>query len=335
MYSKEFTYESIANVSGLSIATISRVFNKSPLVREETRRKVIKAMAEIGMNPSDYDLQPLPADNLILFNVPTLKNPFYSPIISASIAAARRHGYTVVVNEFDIDKTGIEAFLRILKKTRAAGVIIVNSVDTKFLEAISSSIPAVICCDDETPSSIPFVTIDNRRAAEEAVRYLLSLGRKRIGFVNGPETFKYARSRAEGYQEALRKAGIPTDRNLVTSVGADMDFDTAKAACMHMLTLPDRPDAFFCISDVLAAAAIKAAFAYDLRVPEDVAVIGFDDILVSKMMNPTITTVRQPTLQIGTLAAEMLVKIIEGDESSQHSVCLDTELVIRESTRIV
>lgn len=334
MYSKEFNYDRIAKVSGLSVATISRVFNKSPLVKEETRRKVISAMAEIGMNPSDYDLQPLPADNLIFFNVMTLKNPFYSPIISASIATAARHGYTVVVNEFDIDEIGVEAFLRILKKTKAAGVIMVNSVDSKILDAISRVIPAVICCDD-TSATTPYVTIDNKRASEEAVRYLLSLGRRRIGFVNGPDNFKYSRSRAEGYQEALRKEGIAVDRNLITSVGPDMDFDTAKAACMHMLTLPDRPDAFFCISDVLAAAAIKAALAYDLRVPEDVAVIGFDDILVAKMMNPTITTVRQPTAQIGTIATEMLMKLIEGDESSPHSVCLDTELIIRESTRIV
>ena len=307
MYSKEFTYEGIAKESGLSIATISRVFNKSPHVKQETRERVIKAMKAIGMDPLDYDLQPVDSDRIILFNLASLKNPFYSLIISSSISVAARHGYTLFLYEYDINRNNVESF-------------------------IQASFPVVTCCEAFTGTDVPFVSVDNKKAAENAVSYLISLGRRRIAFINGPKEFEYARSRTEGYHSAMEKAGIAIDQNLIASMGPDMDYDMAKAAAMHMLSLPDSPDAFFCISDVLATAAIKASIEMGKRVPEDVAVVGFDDIQLASIMNPSITTVRQPRAQIGSLATEMLIKLIEGKDKPS-SMYLGAEFIVRESAR--
>ena len=332
MYSKEFTYEGISKASGLSIATISRVFNKSPHVRQETRERVIEAMKAIGMDPLDYDLQPVDSDRIILFNLASLKNPFYSSIISASITVAARHGYTLFLYEYDINKDNVDSFIELLKRTHVAGAIIANTMEDESIRKIASYFPVVTCCEAFPQTDIPFVSVDNRKTAENAVSYLISLGKRRIAFINGPKDFEYARSRAEGYLNALGKAGLEADQNLIVSMGPDMDYDMAKAAAMHMLSLPDSPDAFFCISDVLATAAIKASIEMGKRVPEDVAVVGFDDIQLASIMNPSITTVRQPRAQIGSLATEMLIKLIEGKDKPS-SMYLGAEFIVRESAR--
>ncbi len=332
MKDKKVTYEQIAKESGISLATISRVINKSPYVTEKTRAKVINAMEHSGIDTSHLDLSPVSSDNMIIFNVPTLSNPFYSPIAIAARITANRHGYSLLVNEDPINTDTIESFLRLIKKTRAVGLICANSISHERLLRLSMEIPTVCCCESVSNSPVPFVTIDDEVAAINATRHLLSLGKKRIAMINGPTSFKYARDRYKGYEYALSNAGIDVDKSLVSEIGADMDFDQAKAICLHMLNGSNPPDSFFCISDVIASAAVKAAFECSKKIPDDVAVVGFDDIIISKIMNPTITTVKQPTSQIGLLATEMLIKRIEKDEASVDSVYLGTELIIREST---
>lgn len=334
MKDRNHTYESISKASGISIATISRVFNKSPLVKDQTRVKVIKAMEDLGMDLSSFDLVPVPSDNLIVFNVPTLKNPFYSPIAESARAAANRKGYSLLINEDPISDETLESFLRLLKKTHAVGLVCTNSITREKIERLKEQLPTVTCCEGVADSPVPFVTVDDEVAAHNAVKYILGLGRRRIALINGPGSFKYARSRYKGYVDALKEAGIAVDKNLIAEIGADMDFDTAKAVAMHMLNSPGRPDAFFCISDVIAASAIKASLELGCRVPEDIVVVGFDDIFISQIMNPTITTVRQPTAQIGALATEMVIKLIEKDDVSINSIYLGTELIIRESSSL-
>ena len=332
--SKKYTYQEISKISGLSISTISRVFNKSPLVTEESRRAVLSALQTLGIDSSSYNLSPLPSDNLIIFNVPSLKNPFYSPIAEAARNAAFRHGYSLLINEDPLNDDSIDLFLNLLKKSRAAGLICANAITHRNLKRISDLIPTVTCCEVETSSLVPFVSIDDEVAAYNAVKHLVSLGKKRIAMINGPEGFKYARDRFKGYKAALEDSLLLYDSSLVSAVGADMDFDTAKALAINMLNSSNTPDAFFCISDVLAAAAIKAAFERGYKVPQDIAVVGFDNIFLSKIMNPSITTVRQPTSQIGSLALEMVIKLINKEYDSTNSIYLGTELIIRESTTI-
>ena len=327
------TYEDIARESGLSLATISRIFNKNPAVKASTRQKVIDAMEKLGIDTSQYDLEPKLNGNLILFNVPSLKNPFYSPIASSARLNAERHGFSLLVNEDPISEKTEDAFIKLLKKTKAAGLICANSVEKERLERLAAIVPTVTCCEAVEDSHVPFVSIDDEEAAWNAVNYIIGQGRKRIALINGPSDFKYASARFRGYRDALKKHGIEVDESIIGEVGPDMDYDTANALAIQMINSPNPPDAFFCISDVLAAAAIKACLTRGLRVPEDVMVVGFDNIYISKIMNPSITTVRQPTTQIGALAIEMVIKLMR-KEAVVKSVYLGTELLIRESTQL-
>lgn len=329
----KLSYQTIAERSGLSIATISRVFNRSQSVSDEKRARVIQALRELGVDPSTLDLRPQPRNNMLIFNVPSLKNPFYSPIIEASRRTAKRFGYNLVVNENPLG-TDLQSFIDLIRTSRAAGVILTNAIVPETVETIRQVVPVVTCCESATTAGVPYVTVDDESASENAVKYLISLGRCRIALINGPAEFKYSKERYKGYRNALVSHGFAIDDDIICAVGADMDYDIAVANVTRMLSQPGRPDAFFCISDVLACAAIKASLAAGLRVPQDVAVVGFDNIQFSRMMNPTITTVCQPFDQLGTLAVEMLVRVINGDDEHIESIHLGCELMIRESTSI-
>lgn len=329
----KLSYQTIAERSGLSIATISRVFNRSQSVSDEKRARVIQALRELGVDPSTLDLRPQPRNNMLIFNVPSLKNPFYSPIIEASRRTAKRFGYNLVVNENPLG-TDLQSFIDLIRTSRAAGVILTNAIVPETVETIRQVVPVVTCCESATTAGVPYVTVDDESASENAVKYLISLGRRRIALINGPAEFKYSKERYKGYRNALISHGFAIDDDIICAVGADMDYDIAVANVTRMLSQPGRPDAFFCISDVLACAAIKASLAAGLRVPQDVAVVGFDNIQFSRMMNPTITTVCQPFDQLGTLAVEMLVRVINGDDEHIESIHLGCELMIRESTSI-
>ena len=329
----KLSYQTIAERSGLSIATISRVFNRSQSVSDEKRARVIQALRELGVDPSTLDLRPQPRNNMLIFNVPSLKNPFYSPIIEASGRTAKRFGYNLVVNENPLG-TDLQSFIDLIRTSRAAGVILTNAIVPETVETIRQVVPVVTCCESATTAGVPYVTVDDESASENAVKYLISLGRRRIALINGPAEFKYSKERYKGYRNALVSHGFAIDDDIICAVGADMDYDIAVANVTRMLSQPGRPDAFFCISDVLACAAIKASLAAGLRVPQDVAVVGFDNIQFSRMMNPTITTVCQPFDQLGTLAVEMLVRVINGDDEHIESIHLGCELMIRESTSI-
>lgn len=329
----KLSYQTIAERSGLSIATISRVFNRSQSVSDEKRARVIQALRELGVDPSTLNLRPQPRNNMLIFNVPSLKNPFYSPIIEASRRTAKRFGYNLVVNENPLG-TDLQSFIDLIRTSRAAGVILTNAIVPETVETIRQVVPVVTCCESATTAGVPYVTVDDESASENAVKYLISLGRRRIALINGPAEFKYSKERYKGYRNALISHGFAIDDDIICAVGADMDYDIAVANVTRMLSQPGRPDAFFCISDVLACAAIKASLAAGLRVPQDVAVVGFDNIQFSRMMNPTITTVCQPFDQLGTLAVEMLVRVINGDDEHIESIHLGCELMIRESTSI-
>ncbi len=333
MGTKKLTYQEISRKSGISMSTISRVFNKSNLVTSGTRKKVLEALSSMGLEVNSADFTPDIPGRFIIFNVPTIKNPYYSPIIDSSRIVAERNGYTLLLNVNPLnDDRSISNFLELMKATRCSGVILANSVTKEEIEKICANVPCVTCSEYIDDSTVPFVTIDNKEAARKATEHLISIGKKKIAFLNGPRTFKYARDREKGYISALREHDIRVDNSIIGQVGADMDFDMAKASAHYMLSSQFPPDAFFCISDVLAAAVVKVAIELGFRIPEDVAVVGFDNIFVSSIVSPGITTISQPVSQLGSIASDMLIKLIEKREERISPIYLKSELIIREST---
>ena len=328
---KKNTYVEISKLSGVSIATISRIINNSTNVKSETRQKVLSVMQDLGYDISDLAMATQRASDLIIFNVPSLDNPFYSLIIQGAKSSALRNHFNLLINEDHIRDRNIDEFIALLKKIKAAGLITTNHIASHLLTRLNDVIPIVQCCEYAKDLDIPFVTIDDIGTARMAMEHILSIGRRRIAFINGPIRYKYAKDRLEGYLQALEHAGIERDQDLIIQL-QEVNYDMAVSAAIQLLNSQKRPDAFFTISDVYAAAVIKAAKRLRLQVPKDVAVVGFDNVEIASMCNPSITTVNQPRFQLGFLSCEMLAKRICDDPAMIGSMYLETELIIREST---
>ncbi len=328
---KKIRYVDIADASGISLATISRVLNKSPNVKDETRRQVLTAMKSLGYDTAGLDAPAVPGGNLIIFNIPSLDNPFYSLIVQGARAAATRNHYNLLLNEDPIHEKSIDAFIELLKQTKAVGLIITNCISKTLLKRLGDLLPVVQCCECIPELPYPFVTVNDIAAARNAVEYIVSLGKRRIAFINGPIQYKYAQERLQGYQNALQAAGFVQDPELVIQL-PEINYDMALSAAFQLMNSPKRPDAFFASSDVYAAAAIKAVSRIGLHVPEDIAVVGFDNIEISSMCTPSITTVNQPRYQLGLLSCDLLTKLINKETIPIQHMYLETELIVREST---
>jgi LacI family repressor for deo operon, udp, cdd, tsx, nupC, and nupG len=324
-------YQDIAEETGVSAATVSRVVNGVQNVKDETRKKVLDSMASHGMDTEYIERKSGDGDSrLIILNVPTIGNPFYTQIARGAKTAAAQRGCQLLINEDHINDSTINNFLKILRNVRATGLIITNHVSQKLLKIINAEIPLVQCCEHDTDFDIPYVSIDDVEASKNAMEYLLSLGRKKIAFINGPIRYKYARHRLRGYLESLKKAGIDVDDSLILQL-PEISYDLAVSAVNNLLNSGKSPDAFFCASDVFATAVIKSASRFKLVVPKDIMVIGFDNVDISAMTNPTITTINQPRFQLGFSSCELLIEHIANPKTTLHNIILATELIVRES----
>jgi LacI family repressor for deo operon, udp, cdd, tsx, nupC, and nupG len=334
MNKKEINYQRIAEITGISVSTISRVFTGALNVKADTRRRVIEAFKNYGYDTTIIEERRKNHGNsLIILNVPSIGNPFYTQIIHGAKAAATQRGCFLLLNEDHINESTIDNFLRLLRKVQAAGLIIANHMEPVYLKRISETVPLVQCCEYDAGFDLPYVSIDDAAATKTAMEYLFSLGRKNIAFINGPIRYKYARQRLQGYLEALRNAGISPDPQMRIQL-SEINYSFAVSAVTTFFESGKRPNAFFCASDVLAAAAIKVGMRKGFSIPDDIAVVGFDNVDISFMTNPTITTISQPQYQLGFSSCELLIEYITNPQIPLHNIILATELLVRESTTV-
>jgi LacI family repressor for deo operon, udp, cdd, tsx, nupC, and nupG len=336
MHSEKRTYQELALETGFSVATISRVFTDSSGVRDETRRELLEKLERLGYDPAGFSVRrKKQSGGLLLFNLPSFANPFYAEIIEGAKAAAVQRGYQMLVNEEHINDSTISRFMDLLRKTGAAGLVLTNHVSAELLKKIRDAVPLVQCCEYDKSLDLPFVSIDDKASAKRAMDYLFSLGKKRIAFINGPARYKYSGERLEGYLEALEAAGIERDPRLIINL-PEISYNLAVSAVINLfnelLNEGKLPEVFFCVSDVFAAAVLKAAGRLGIQVPEEVMVIGFDNVDISAMTSPSITTISQPKYQIGFSACELLVESMNNKKSPVRHIFYETELIVREST---
>jgi DNA-binding LacI/PurR family transcriptional regulator len=325
------TIKEIASIAGVSIATVSRVMNHKGTVKENTRRKVLEVMEKFKISPSTA----LVTDNTsraILLCVPHFSNPFDSLVIGGIHQSAYRNNYRVFILQSKETYLTFEDYEEALKNHSFAGIILLTSItDTNLLELITMSCPIVMCSEYCDVNGISFVSIDDVTAAKKATDYLISCGYKKIALFNGSLQFRYARHREQGYIEALNNAGSKINDEWIIHLSS-VDYNLAYSYASNLLSLPSRPDAIFAVSDVFAVAVLHAAKKQGLRVPQDLAVIGFDNIEVSSMVDPAITTIEQPGTQIGYQSCELLIEKIKNPAATKKRIILDTELIVREST---
>ena len=328
---KKVTIKDLAEFTGLSPATVSRVLNNSSLVKDATKKRVEEAMNQLGMPLAHYSEGMKDNKPIIVLNIPDIENNYYQRVISGATVSAKAHDCHILVYESSLKNNRVYDFIDMIQNVNASGVITLNNLSADILHKINNVRPIVQCSEYTPDTNIPYVTINNYQSAKYATEYLLSTGRNKIAFINGPLNFRYAIERQRGFTDAMESAGLSVPQNWIVQL-PKINFDMAYASACQLLDAEIVPNAFFTISDVIAAAVIRAAKQFKFRVPEDISVVGFDNIDISMMTTPSITTVSQPCFQIGYTACDMLIDMISNPSSSAKTILLNTELVIREST---
>ena len=330
MIDEKITVNKLALQAGVSAATVSRVLNHRELVTKSTIQKVEKAIAELNYTMK-VDKSKKPNREIIIINVPTFENFFFHEIIKGAKTSASNHGYNLLINQEALNLNMVDSFLRLLKTSHAVGLIILNSIADETLKIISDAIPVVQCCEYNKNLDVPYVSIDDMSAAQSAVDYIITSGYRKVALINGPAHAKYSVERQAGFETALALAGIETPRNWIIQL-PDVNYEMAISAANQLLSAENRPNAIFAISDIYAASVINVAKRYNISIPHSLVVVGFDNVEVSVISNPSITTVNLPKFQIGFMGCEMLCGLIENPEDRPQNVILPTELIIREST---
>ncbi|PAV31236.1 LacI family transcriptional regulator [Virgibacillus profundi] len=325
------TIQEVAKKAGVSAATVSRVLNNRTTVTEKTRNKVDQAIKELNYEPSVLGRNLRNSESrLLLVLIPSISNPFYTKIINGIEDRAIEQGYNILLCETDSNPKRETIYFNLLKNRLADGIILMDpTVNQESLLELASSHPIVQCSEFDENEIISYVSIDNELAAYHAVRHLIKLGQEKIAFINFNENFLYARERRRGYERALKEFGLEIESNWIYNT-TQLGFENGQQAMRKLLNQNNRPTAVFAVSDVLAIGALKEIQSSGLKVPEDIAIIGFDKISFSNMTHPTLTTIAQPMYQMGVLSANMLIKKIKGDQV--ENMILDHELIIREST---
>ena len=326
----------VAKRAGVSKSSVSRVLNGGP-VSPKTRKAVLEAIEELGYRPS------VAARGLVTkrsqtvgFVLTDVADPYYSEIIRGVEAALSEKGYSLILCSARWDNARELNYIRMLAEHRVDGLLVLSSLTTAnedALQTLSTEMERpVVFLDRSSPgTSFDSVGVDDFTAAAGAVRHLVNLGHARIAHVTGPLNYHSGVRRLQGYRHALAQAGIEIDESLI----AEGNFTKRGGyeAAVRLLSLKNRPTAIFAANDISALGVWQAAREFGLRIPEDLALVGFDDIELLNLADIPLTTVRQPRYDFGYVGTQILLTRIEESEKpkKRRQVILPTELIIRRS----
>jgi LacI family transcriptional regulator len=328
------TIREIADLAGVSIATVSRVVNGRGDVAPETRELVQRIVRERGYmtNRSARGLS-RGRTGLIGATVPMLHPLYFSYLLSGAAEALYEQDMRLVLcptmHEHDREVSLLE---RLMHGTTDGAVIILPEESSDELEQLLNHGYRFVVVDPLLPlnARIPAVSAANAAGATQAMQHLLELGHRRIAAVTGPRGGKASVDRRRGYYAALAEAGIAPDPQL--EVEGDFRIPSGAELTARLLDLPEPPTAVFAFNDNMAIGALRAARARGIRVPEELSVVGFDDLEEAEIVTPALTTVRQPLAEMGRIAVSLLLRLLEGQRLEALHVELATRLVVRGST---
>jgi len=247
-------------------------------------------------------------------------------------SVARQQGYFVLLCDTGADVGRERSYFDLLRRRRADGAICLDPDTVQHaLAQEAATLPWVACCEFDPDMAVPYVGIDNRAAAFEAVQHLLARGHRRIALINSDETYLYARQRKQGWLDALSAAGITADPALSVNVQS-LDYAAGNAAIRELMAQAKPPTAVFAVSDTLAIGVLAGLRSIGKRVPEDVAVVGFDDIELATQSDPPLTTIAQPMRELGETAARLLLERLANPTAQLPGVLLNHQLIVRASS---
>ena len=328
------TFFELSKILGVSRSTISRVLNNPELVKSETREKVLK-----GLREHNYVYNALAGGltkkrtSTIGVMLPTITNPVFALSTKGIQEVAGERGYSILLGSNDYSGETEADLVRLFQEKRVDGIVFnghpIKKETVSYLARFQ--IPYVVTWEKPEDPTIPFVAFDNVRSGFNITDYLLSLGHSRIATITGRfQSSTRAYKRYMGFREALQLHGVHFDENFV--IQKDYTVMEGREAASRLVDMECRPTAIVCGNDLLAMGAMAAAKEAGLTVGKDLSITGFDDLEMSSILDPPLTTVRIPACQMGRKSAEVLIDIIEDRAQAARHYLLETDLIIRGST---
>lgn len=321
----------VALKSGLSVVTVSRVINNSPNVREYNREKVLQAMRELGYNPSAAARSLAKGKTGVIgLLIPSLSDTFINSVVISINKNLMKNGYFLAISLAEHDDMSIEEGSNFLfQEKRVDGILILTPIyEEKYIVEIKrKNIPFVLMDNQESHPSVNSILVDNYNGGYTATRHLLALGHKKIGYIGAPEIYLSSRERERGFLDALKEAELEP---YVMERG-NFDISSGYKITKSWIESGRIPTAVFTADDYIAFGAMDAVREAGLKVPEDISICGYDDDFLSQGIHPGLTTIRQPSEEMGLKAVEVLMQSLEGKQRSQ-TIKLKPELIIRQST---
>lgn len=322
----------VAQEAGVSIATVSRALNGKTDVASVTRENILRIAQEKGYI-SNKHARTLVGRHLIGFTVPQVRSLYFVEIMQGAAEALEAHEANLVVCPTDYQSAREKSLLKRLLRAGVDGALLVlpSESNTELLRLQQRGYPFVIV-DPTLPVSehLLVVAATNIAGGRQATEHLLSLGHRRIGAITGPASWCATTDRLAGYYAVLSSAGLVIDPAL--AVAADFTIEGGMQAANQLLALSEPPTAIFAFNDEMAVGTLRAAEQRGLRVPEDLSIVGFDDATFASYTTPALTTVRQPSRELGRVGIGILFRQMQGQTIEARKIELSTRLIVREST---
>jgi LacI family transcriptional regulator len=330
------TITDVAAEAGVHPSTVSRVLNDhaGSTIRPETRQRILVVADRLGYRPSALARSLRLQRTLTLgMLVPDITNPFFSSIIKGAEDAARERGYNLILCNSEDEPEREATYLRVLREGQVDGLLIASSqmADDTIAELREDAFPFVLLNRAAHGVDDLAVLVDNHAASVEVVAYLAALGHRRVGHIAGPQNTTTGVERRDGYRAAVLEHRLADEPGLLVEAEAFSEL-AGHRALQVMLAGPARPTAIFGANDLIAIGMLQGLREIGVRVPDDLSIVGFNDIPLAGLLEPALTTVHVPQLEMGVAGAHLLIDRLEGKPIGNVRVILPTELVIRASS---
>lgn len=330
--SRRATIRDVARKAKVSTATVSRVLAGLDVVSDDLAERVRGAARSLKYQPSRVarTLRSQKAHTVAVL-IPNIQNPFFTGVLRGIEDLLQATDYTLILGNSDDNPAREKGYLDLLRADGVGGIILVPGLEgaKAYREALDDGIPIVSIDRFVADLEADSVTVANAEGAAAAVRHLVGLGHRRIAIATGPANVSTAAERLSGYLSALTESKVPRDKELIQHVVFRQE--GGYEAASRLLSLPDPPTAIFAASDFIALGVLRALHERRRRIPEDCAVVTFDDMPWAAALSPPLTAVAQPTYEIGATAARLLLARIRDPERPQERVRLQTQLIVRAS----
>lgn len=326
------TIKDVAREAGLSVATVSRVLNGSCSVSEDASNKVNEAVKKLHYSPNFLGRNLRKCEtNVILCIMPASEHSFYSKIVKGMQTYASEVGYDIITATTDGMARGEERQMKMLFNRTVDGVVLLGSKNDKdTLNELAENYNIALCCEGIEGADVLTVVVDDEKAGYDATKALIDMGHKKIAFIGSTYTCMSAVKRERGYRKAMADAGLEIPEKYIFK--KDYEYPCGSEAFEQFWSLDDKPTAIFAISDLLAISVIKKAYEKGVKIGSELSVIGFDNISMSEMMIPSVSTVEQPCQEMGETVMAKLIDNIHGKQKDNSLHIVKHKVILRESS---